>query len=78
MLDAGRQIASALTPAAIHEASQAAALRLLRGEDCAVLSIEGDPDAGRPYSLTKLPNQSINVEFVDRALEAGRGRLDRR
>ena len=31
VLDSGRRIASALTPAAIHEAAQAAALRLLRG-----------------------------------------------
>ncbi|HEY2759178.1 MAG TPA: ATP-binding protein, partial [Pirellulales bacterium] len=72
VLGAGRQIASALAPAAIHEAARSAALRLLRGEDCIVLSIEGAPDAGRPYALAKLPDQSVNVDFVDRALEAGR------
>src|SRR5205085_380743 len=42
VLDAGRQIASALAAPAIHEAARAAALRLLRGERCLVLPIDGE------------------------------------
>ncbi|MDD4270605.1 MAG: response regulator [Pirellulaceae bacterium] len=45
VLDSGRKIASALTPTAIHEAARLAALRLLRGEKCLVLHVEGGVEA---------------------------------
>ncbi len=45
VLDSGRKIASALTPMAIYEAARLAALRLLRGEKCLVLHVEGGEEA---------------------------------
>ena len=47
VLDSGRRIASALAISAIHEAARAAALRMLRGEQCLVLQLEQDENGIR-------------------------------
>ena len=74
VLDAGRRIASALTPEAIYGAVREAALSLLRGQECLVLRVDAgpdgpalvaeDPDAGPPASLSRL--------MAERSLELGR------
>ncbi|MBX3427632.1 MAG: response regulator [Pirellulales bacterium] len=42
VLDSGRRIASALEEAAIYDQTRAAALRLLRGQECVVWELDGD------------------------------------
>ncbi|HEY2838954.1 MAG TPA: ATP-binding protein, partial [Pirellulales bacterium] len=72
VLDAGRQIASALAAPAIHEASRAAALRLLRGEQCLLLPIDGEQGFDPVRAVADEPDAVINATMVERALHAKR------
>ncbi len=72
VLDAGRRIASALTPAAVYDEAQAAALRLLRGERCLVLEIEQRAGSTRAIPVSAPANTPFNEAMVRRALEAER------
>ena len=59
VLDAGRRIASALSPEAAYSAVQETTLKLLRGEECHVLRMHPDGDEsispGRPVGRRLLP-----------------------
>jgi len=72
VLDAGRQIASALAAPAIHEAARAAALRLLRGEHCLVLEVNTENNGKTPGTIVEQPGAVIDSALVLRALQAGR------
>ena len=72
VLDAGRHIASALTAPAIHEAARAAALRLLRGEQCLVLQLDGDRELDAAYAVADGPGGSVDMAIVERAIHARR------
>jgi two-component system sensor kinase len=69
VLDSGRKIASELANSAIYEAARSAALRLLRGEKCLVLPLEGvqEPAAGNLDATV-----TVNRSIVERALRAGK------
>lgn len=69
VLDSGRRIASTLAISAIHEAARAAALRLLRGEQCLVLPVEADHVSGSAAGELDAP---VNESIIERALTAGR------
>ncbi|HJV09178.1 MAG TPA: response regulator, partial [Acidimicrobiales bacterium] len=71
LLSVGQQIASALTPAAVHTAVREAALTLLRAEDCAVLSLgAGDPPA--TTVVAGRTTQPVDADLVARALVSRR------
>ncbi len=72
VLDAGRTIASALSPDAIYKEAAAAAIRLLRVEHCSVLEIvrENGEEKFRPISGTAV--EGFRVARLREALEAGR------
>ncbi|HEY2146588.1 MAG TPA: response regulator [Pirellulales bacterium] len=70
VLETGRQIAAALSPATIFSEVQRGALRLLRGERCQILMI----DESDPTRLTPLFGQhaaDASVELALRSLEIG-------
>ena len=70
LLDVGRAIASASSPAAVYEAVGHAALVLLRGEHCHVLEVGATPDA----ELTTVSGQRVDQlsrTAVQRALDTG-------
>lgn len=71
VLDSGRSIASSLTPATIHEHALAAALHLLRGERCQMLSVtsSGEVEWNAKGDLAPSP---ATVELARRALEGGK------
>ena len=72
VLDAGRTIASALSPDAIYKEASAAAIRMLRVEHCSVLEIvrENGEEKFRPISGTAV--EGFRVARLREALEAGR------
>lgn len=72
VLDSGRKIASALSPAAIYEEARAAALRLLRGEQCLVLRI--NQALGPPFLTPVLGDVSggFHEAMIHRTLQTGR------
>ncbi len=71
LLSVGQQIASALTPDAVHTAVRDAALTLLRAEDCAVIGLgTGDPPA--TTVLAGRTSQPLPADLVARALVTGR------
>ena len=72
VLDSGRKIASALSPAAIFEEARAAALRLLRGEQCLVLRI--NQALGPPFLTPVLGevDSGVHEAMIHRALQTGR------
>jgi signal transduction histidine kinase/DNA-binding response OmpR family regulator/tetratricopeptide (TPR) repeat protein len=72
VLDSGRKIASALAASAIHEAARTAALRLLRGEHCLVLSIDDDAKDAKPHIVAGQSDVLVNTTLVERALQARR------
>ncbi|HTJ75802.1 MAG TPA: response regulator [Acidimicrobiales bacterium] len=71
LLSVGQQIASALTPPAVHAAVREAALALLRAEDCSVLAIDAE-EGGRPVVLVGPAGRSYDPALVARALASGR------
>ena len=72
VLDAGRQIASALTAPTIHEAARAAALRLLRGERCLVLPIDSQSGYVASQAAEGDSDTTIDATIVERAVFARR------
>jgi PAS domain S-box-containing protein len=71
LLSVGQQIASALTPAAVHAAVGEAALALLRAEDCSVLGLDA-ADGGRPTVLVGRTGQPYDPALLAQALSARR------
>ena len=71
LLSVGQQIASALTPAAVHASVREAALTLLRAEDCSVLGLEGT-DPAHPSVLLGGAGRPSEPTLVARALESRR------
>ncbi|HKD37171.1 MAG TPA: histidine kinase dimerization/phospho-acceptor domain-containing protein, partial [Pirellulales bacterium] len=70
VLETGRQIAAALSPATIFSEVQRGALRLLRGERCQILIV----DENDPTRLTPLFGQQAadaSVELARRSLDVG-------
>ncbi len=72
VLDAGRRIASALAAPAIFEASRAAALRLLRGEQCLVLAFDDERQSAVALESAERAAVAIDDAIVHRALQARR------
>ncbi len=75
LLQAGRQIASALTRDAVWAAVRDAASALLRGEECLVVSVGGEvinTTAGGPPSDASLRAPSCSRSLVERAIQARR------
>jgi two-component system sensor kinase len=72
VLDAGRKIASALSPEAIFQEVHSAALRLLRGEDCAVFSIDPLGDTTHLALLAGGDAGDVDHATIDRSLGARR------
>jgi len=72
VLDSGRTIASALSPAAIYEEARAAALRLLRGEHCVVLRL--NQALGPPFVTPVLGavNGGVDEAMIHQSLQTGR------
>ncbi|MDX1944937.1 MAG: AAA family ATPase, partial [Pirellulaceae bacterium] len=72
VLDAGRRIASALSPATIFLEMQQAGLRILRGEQCLVLqTLEKGEDGWRLVPEARLP-ADVDRGLVDLALRGSR------
>ncbi len=71
VLDSGRRIASALSPMPIYDEIHTAALRLLRGERCAVLEIDRRDEKGRLTPVVGEVDGRIDEQMVSSALQAG-------
>lgn len=71
VLDAGRRIASALSRQAIFAAVREAALKLLRGECCLVLKVEGDQGNEDVTLVSGELRLDYSRAIVKKALEAG-------
>jgi two-component system sensor kinase len=71
VLEAGRAIASALSPEQVYSEVRAAALRLLRGERCVVVNVLTEDDQQRLVFLAG-PNESFQPARLQLALQAGR------
>jgi len=71
VLDSGRKIAAALSPAVVFEEARSAARQLLRGEHCRLLRVTGEPDALviEPLDDDGTPFQHA---IVEQAVRAGR------
>jgi signal transduction histidine kinase/DNA-binding response OmpR family regulator/serine/threonine protein kinase len=76
ILEDGRKIASALSPAMIYDEVRSAALRLLRGEHCQVLQIVRKDGVDRFVPVAGNEQRSFRSASVRRALEAGRAVVD--
>lgn len=72
VLDSGRKIASALSPAAIYDESRAAALRLLRAEQCLVVQIDDTAGTRRFVPVAGRIGGGFSESMIRRALETGR------
>jgi signal transduction histidine kinase/tetratricopeptide (TPR) repeat protein/ActR/RegA family two-component response regulator len=72
VLNAGRRIASALSPDAIYEEVRVAAQRLLRSEQCVVLSVYSSESGLSFASIGDATNADVNDVAVHRAIEAER------
>jgi signal transduction histidine kinase/DNA-binding response OmpR family regulator len=70
VLDAGRKIASALSPGAIFDEVRQAALRLLRAEQCLVLQVDAASDPPRITVVAGRPGVGFNEQMVRWALQA--------
>ena len=66
VLETGRRIASALSPARIYEEAHAAALRLLRGEHCLLLEVSRTGETEKPSVLIGPENAVYNQAMVQR------------
>ncbi|MDX6647540.1 MAG: hypothetical protein QOK40_3267, partial [Miltoncostaeaceae bacterium] len=74
VLDAGRRIASALTPDAIYGAVREAALSLLRGQECLVVRVDSG-QAGPELVAEDLiagPRAQLSTLMAERSLQVGR------
>jgi len=76
VLEDGRKIASALSPAMIYEEVRSAALRLLRGEHCLVLEIVRKDGQESLAPVAGDAQRGFCPASVRRALEAGRAVAD--
>jgi len=76
VLEDGRKIASALSPAMIYEEVRSAALRLLRGEHCLVLEIVRKDREESFVPVAGDAQRGFRTASVRRALEAGRAVAD--
>lgn len=74
VLDRGRKIASALSPAKIYEEARVAAIQLLRAECCAVLAIDRSSGDGYAKMLLGAEQTPISRQIISQALESGRSR----
>jgi two-component system sensor kinase len=72
VLESGRKIASALTPAAIYEEVRHAALRLLRGEKCTVVQVHGEGGKVVTTPLVGEPDATPPASVTRRAVQVGR------
>ena len=71
VLDAGRKIASALTRRAIFKEVREAAFRLLRGERCLLLQLQGDDAAEDLTMVSGEVEAEYSRAMADRALATG-------
>lgn len=71
VLDAGRRIASALSRDTIFQEVHAAALRLLRGERCSVLQLQGEASAEQLTVVAGDLEAEFSRAFASRALSKG-------
>ncbi len=71
VLDAGRRIASALSPDSIFAEVHEAALRLLRGEDCLLFRIDEHDDEPRFTPIDDSHRVGYSTALLQRALLAG-------
>ena len=76
VLEDGRKIASALSPAMIYEEVRSAALRLLRGEHCLVLEIARKDGQECFVPVAGNAERGFRAASVRRTLEAGRAVAD--
>lgn len=72
VLDAGRRIASALSPDAIFAETRETALQLLRGERCHILQANLLEGGGSFLPLAGGEMAEIDLTLAERALESGR------
>jgi len=72
VLDAGRRIASALSPETIFNETHKAAQRLLRSERCLVLQLDGDVSAQQRDVVSGEPLAEYTRTMVDRVRAAKR------
>ncbi|MEZ6069745.1 MAG: ATP-binding protein [Pirellulales bacterium] len=76
VLDSGRKIASALEKETIFAAAQSAAIRLLRGDRCQVLTVRQVESLDSPdtavWRIDRRPDDDFNEAVVQRALSSGR------
>ncbi len=72
VLDAGRTIASALSPDAIYKEASAAAIRMLRVEHCSVLEIVRENGEEKFRPISGMAVEGFRVARLREALEAGR------
>jgi len=72
VLEAGRRIASALSPETIFEEIRRAAVRLLRGERCLVVPMTEDGAGFELAPLAGEPDEPMAGVMIERALRTGR------
>lgn len=72
VLDAGRTIASALSPDAIYKEASAAAIRMLRVEHCSVLEIVGENGEEKFRLISGPAVEGFRIARLREALEAGK------
>jgi two-component system sensor kinase len=72
VLDAGRKIASALTPGAIYGEARHAALRLLRAEHCIVVQVDTSAASPRFAAVSAQANIESYASLALRAFQVGR------
>ncbi len=72
VLKTGRKIASALSTAKIYDETRAAALRLLRGEECQCLVFERRGYEEKPLILFGSEDSHYNQEMLQRTISAGK------
>lgn len=72
VLDAGRRIASALTPSTIYGEVRRAAIRLLRAEQCVVLRVNASVDPPKFCAASAEANVEFHTPLAIRAIRTGR------
>lgn len=71
VLDAGRTIASSLTPEIIHNHAQDAARRLLRGNECYLLSVDKSGEVALNHAADKSGHR-LSIKLANRAVRTGK------